>query len=89
MEAPPAASVVVEFRNAGGAPVLKKEKAKLKLPADKPFSMAILALRKLLSLAANDPLVSAALLSVFRVKLCSSLIQHSPLPCDAPAVLVL
>ena len=51
--------VVVEFRHVGSAPILKKEKAKLRIPADKPFSTATLLLRRLLSLQDSQPLVRA------------------------------
>ena len=54
---PPPPEVIVEFRHAGGAPILKKEKAKVRIPANQPFSTAKTILRKLLSLTSEDPLV--------------------------------
>ena len=49
--------VVVQFRNTGGAPILKQQK--FKFPADARFSSVISMLRQHLKLPAEESLVRA------------------------------
>lgn len=61
-------AVIIQLKNAGGAPVLEEQKQVFKIDEEKPLSLVAAQVRKELGLQKDSSLVRCVLGSVFKVE---------------------